>query len=288
MSEKICSVEDCNEKVHAKGMCNRHYRQMLKHGKILEDKPKYENCSIEGCNEKHFAKGYCERHYRQVSKHGKITNTNPPIKYDSVCTVEGCNEKHCGKGYCEKHLSQIKKHGKILERTVHDPNEIVIYSDYAEIVLYNKDCEEIARALIDLDDIDKCKDIKWGLSTNGYVKNKKIGKLHRFIMNPPADMVVDHINHDKLDNRKSNLRICTIQENTWNSKKQITNTTGYKGVTRTHDNKYFASIKINKEWHYLGRYETAEEASKAYNKAAKELQGEFAYIENNGGVDDND
>lgn len=76
-----------------------------------------------------------------------------------ICKVEGCNRTDIkGRGCCGKHYNQILKHGKIY-RTYRDLNEIVIHDDYAEIILLNIKSEEIARALIDLEDIDKVKKI---------------------------------------------------------------------------------------------------------------------------------
>ena len=103
-----------------------------------------------------------------------------------VCTVEGCNGKVHSKGYCDKHYRQYKRYGKI-RRTNKDPNEIIVHEDYAEIILYDKNCNEKDRALIDLDDVYKVKQYKWCLDAYGYVrggKDKKI-QLHRFIMNCP-------------------------------------------------------------------------------------------------------
>ena len=73
------------------------------------------------------------------------------------CQVEGCSNKHYGKGYCQKHYNQVRKYGKILTRTRKDPNEIIVYDNYAEIVLYDNYGKEINKALIDLDDIEKVK-----------------------------------------------------------------------------------------------------------------------------------
>ena len=70
------------------------------------------------------------------------------------CQVAGCNNKHYGKGYCQKHYIQIRQYGKILTRTRKDPNEIIVYDNYAEIVLYDNYGKEINKALIDLDDIE--------------------------------------------------------------------------------------------------------------------------------------
>ena len=99
-------------------------------------------------------------------------------------------------------------------------NEIVTYDDYAEIILYDRQSNEKCRAIIDLDDIDKVKDIRW-LFDGRYVRssNKKI-KLHRFVIDAPKNKIIDHINHNVLDNRKNNLRICTQNDNAKNKSKK--------------------------------------------------------------------
>lgn len=71
--------------------------------------------------------------------------------------------------------------------------------------------------LVDLDDYKKIKDVSWYEANTGYIMHKDTGQhailLHRMIMDAPKGLVVDHINHNKVDNRKCNLRICTQQEN---------------------------------------------------------------------------
>ena len=194
-----------------------------------------------------------------------------------ICKVEGCNRKHVAKGYCDKHYRQVKKYGEV-HRTRFTPNEIIEYEDYAEVVLYNKQCEEVARALIDLEDVERVKNYKWGLiSSTGYVSNStNVSLLHRFIMNCPDDMVVDHINHNKLDNRKENLRICTQQQNNMNKKMKSNNTSGVVGVSwdKTHS-KWIAHIGLNGKLINLGYYSTKKEAIKARQEAEIEHFGEY-------------
>ena len=193
-----------------------------------------------------------------------------------TCKVDGCNNKHLAKGYCNKHYRQMRRHGEILDRTRFTPNEIVIYDNYAEIILYDNQNKEKSRAIIDIDDIDKVKLYKWGLSGD-YVFNKITGTLlHRFIMNCPEYMVVDHINHNPLDNRKCNLRVCTQDDNMKNQKKRINNTSGYTGVYwHKNTNKWIARITVNKKHIYLGCYDNLEEAIEVRKKAEEKYFCEY-------------
>lgn len=90
--------------------------------------------------------------------------------------------------------------------------------------------------------------------------------MHRVIMNPPVGMEVDHINRNKLDNRRSNLRICTHAENLANRIKPRNNTSGYKGVVWNKSrSKWLAQITVKKRHIYLGQFDDIEEANEAYN-----------------------
>jgi flagellar basal body rod protein FlgC len=101
--------------------------------------------------------------------------------------------------------------------------------------------------------------------------------MHRLIMNTPDGMDTDHINSNGLDNRRQNLRICTHAENLANRKKQISNTSGYKGVSWDKScKKWAANISICGKYKKLGRFTDLVEAARAYDAAAKEVYGEFA------------
>jgi hypothetical protein len=98
-------------------------------------------------------------------------------------------------------------------------------------------------------------------------------------------MEVDHIDNNKLNNQKSNLRLATHHQNQFNSNLQRNNTSGYIGVVYHKNYKknkiskmshWHARIKFNSKHISLGYYQTPEEAAKAYDKKAKELFGEFA------------
>lgn len=117
----------------------------------------------------------------------------------------------------------------------------------------------------------------WGHS-NGYLYNKELGYLHRWLMKPPKGMVVDHINGNILDNRRKNLRVCTRKENAQNVKVHKDNKLGIKGVSvhcdATRRKRYRGRIWLGKE--ITKYFETAQEASEWYQEKATECYGEFA------------
>ena len=193
-----------------------------------------------------------------------------------TCSVKGCNNKHSGRGYCDKHLKQIKRYGHIKSRTLLDPNEIIKYDDYAEIILYNKDCEEIDRATIDLEYVDVVKDIKWYKGADGYVKNKKLGMLHRYLLSASESQVVDHIDRNKLNNRISNLRYCSTAENQMNRSIHKNNSTGLRGIRKTPSNKYRVDIGVNNKKIYIGIFESLQDAIAARQQAEIDYFGDFA------------
>jgi len=103
--------------------------------------------------------------------------------------------------------------------------------------------------------------------------------LHRFILGCPEGLEVDHINQDKLDNRVSNLRIVTRQQNVMNKGKNSNNTSGYKGVSfQKSANKWEASIGLDGHKIYLGLFADAIDAAKVYDQSALKFHGKFAKL----------
>lgn len=101
--------------------------------------------------------------------------------------------------------------------------------------------------------------------------------LHRLMVACPEGLFVDHINGNGLDNRRSNLRICTHAENMRNRKTHSNNKSGYKGVYFDKDgSRWRAQIRAEGKKHSLGSFDTPEKAYEAYLSASKELHGEFA------------
>ena len=195
------------------------------------------------------------------------------------CSVEGCNNKHKAKGYCVKHYRQMQRRGQIIDITK-DKNEIIEYEDYAEVILYNQKKEEVARAMIDLEDVDKIKSYRWGFA-QGYAYNGKCKLyLHRLVMDCPDDMVVDHINHNTLDNRKCNLRVCTQKQNSMNmSKQKINCSSQYKNIYWNKQiSRWVVQITVNGKKKHIGSYTNEIEASIEADRAMLLYQGLYANL----------
>jgi hypothetical protein len=137
--------------------------------------------------------------------------------------------------------------------------------------------------LVDDEDFEWLNQWKWHYK-NGYasrtfqINGKSYhSRMHREIINPPENMFIDHIDHNTLNNCRSNLRICTSSENARNRK--CTNKSGYKGVVWDKNRKKWDAVIWNKNRRkktFLGQFSDPIEAAKAYDNAAKKYYGEFA------------
>lgn len=142
--------------------------------------------------------------------------------------------------------------------------------------------------LVDEEDFNSLNLYHWCAIDNGSGNfaafNAGLGFLHRYITNCPKDKVVDHINNNSLDNRKENLRICTISQNNMNQRKSsiVKYTSRFKGVCYDSYGKrtkrWKASVRYNNKTYNLGYFSTEEEAAREYNKEAFRLFGKFANL----------
>lgn len=142
-------------------------------------------------------------------------------------------------------------------------------------------------ALVDDEDFEFLNQWKWcfhiGYATrNAVLKDggkRKTIRIHRVVLNCPDDLQVDHINHDTLDNRKENLRLCTVKQNSGNQRGHSKSSSGYRGVSWiVQHEKWAAQLVENHNHHFLGYYDDKEEAARAFDKASKLYYGEFAFL----------
>ena len=182
-----------------------------------------------------------------------------------ICTVDNCKRKYYAKGFCEGHYKR-QRSGKPLKggfRTTVRKARVVGEIALIPLGIDAKD----GYAIVDKDFayIDK---YKWSLGKRGYAiasMNGYMRLLHHLILGKPDEgKVVDHINRDKLDNRKLNLRFVTQKVNTRNAGMLTTNTSGHKGVSfDKRRGKWFAQSSFNGKHQFGGYHDTIEEAIKA-------------------------
>lgn len=258
-------------------------------------------CYVCGCNRsqarfRRYNEYYlCEKHYSQLEKYHKIIDPTPrkhkKDEEELKCCL--CGELKMGnidnKPYCRKHYIQLSRHGEI-KSTIYDKNEWIDCGDYYECVLKNKNSVEVGRTKIDKKDYDSLKDFKLYMKvqdSKSYayfserVSSKKYA-VHRYLLGMSnekytIDKVVDHINGDSLDNRRSNLRICTQYQNAQNNRKRnkIVGVRFIKSYNGTTTQKWMAQICSNYKTIHLGYYDTQSEAVLARIKKEKEICGEY-------------
>lgn len=137
-------------------------------------------------------------------------------------------------------------------------------------------------SIIDRDDYLKIKEYSWYFMNTGYAgacSGRKCLLMHRIIIQAPPKSYVDHISLDKLDNRKSNLRIVNFSDNIVNSLIRVCNSSGFKGVTYDKQTgKWRAICTRNNKKFSLGRYSTPEEAALQYDSVVRKTDGRFARL----------
>lgn len=159
-------------------------------------------------------------------------------------------------------------------------NEFELDGDILRIFIHSPKLGSLI-VLADASDFELLAPHRWYADktrTLTYIKSSTGGRLSRLIMNCPKGMLVDHCNRNTLDNRRTNLRVCTNAENTAN---RIGKRTSFRGIhveTRGKVLKYRAQLKTNKKVHFSKVFLTEIEAAKAYNDLALKFFGEYALL----------
>ncbi len=195
------------------------------------------------------------------------------------------------RGMCSKHYKRSLKGLDPSAKTDYDSRTAIIEEGVAKIPVGTN--AKDGYALVD-EKFVSVNERKWHLTnkrrgkTHSYVStNERQGngkikevKLHHLIIGkPPEGKVVDHINGDKRDNRLSNLRFVTKQQNSMNHSVYSNNSSGYIGAyLHKPSGGWMSKIGHNGKLVHIGTYRTAEEAARARDEKAKELHGEFAVL----------
>lgn len=182
------------------------------------------------------------------------------MKQATIKTCMYCDRKHYGKGMCFFHYQRKKKNIPFDLPPRTSENIYVIKGEDVEVIYYDKKHYPKGSFLISLEDLEMVKKYKWSEMNNGYIysflPNHNRLALHRYLMDCPDGLVVDHINHNRKDNRRSNLRICTQKENVANTEWK-TGQSGVRGIRR--DNGFWRVVIKNK---YIGCSPDLEEAKR--------------------------
>lgn len=195
-----------------------------------------------------------------------------------TCAVCGATFSSHANGipYCNKHYQSVRLYGHPDGKPRVSTNIFDVRG--AELYITTKNGDII---LADADNLELLSKSSWCISKTGYaVANiqKRVTRMHRHIL---ADMlcdsdVVDHKNGNPLDNRKSNLRICSQRENGKNTRLKETNRLGIKGVRLTKSRRYNVRIVVDGKEVHVGNYTTVDAAIEARRQAEREYYGEFA------------
>jgi hypothetical protein len=141
-------------------------------------------------------------------------------------------------------------------------------------------------AMIDDEDYARIARYSWRLNRKGRpVRTTHAGgrsictEMHRFILEPPPGVRVDHIDGDPLNNQRANLRLATAAENSRNRRSLPGSSSRFKGVTWNRQcGKWQAGIKVSGRQIHLGLHVQEDAAARVYDRAAREHFGEFAYL----------
>jgi hypothetical protein len=135
-------------------------------------------------------------------------------------------------------------------------------------------------AYVDDSDRDRVTGYRWRLHEDGYAVaggGKTFVRMHRLIFGTARGQQVDHIDRNRLNNQRANLRAATASQNAANRGLRSNNTTGYKGVVLVRKSgRYQARTMVSGACRSLGHYDTALEAAVVYDRVVTEIHGEFA------------
>jgi hypothetical protein len=253
---KVCSFEGCGRRVVAHGLCTGHNAQVRKGRELTPIKPAgRQRCTVEGCGHLVNAGGLCSTHYAQ---HRQVAGP--------ACSFSGCDGRVFGHGLCPGHNRQ-RRLGIPLHPLRPSGSDVIIEGDSAKVPIFNNRAAVVAHALIDARDAALVRERTWCLSRGYAVSGVRTGprQMHRLILDCPSGLEVDHINGDKLDNRRSNLRIVTRAQNAQNVPRSKRN------VYRQPRGSYMVLVTSGRRQHYGGTFRDLHEAHEAAARLRSDL-----------------
>lgn len=229
-------------------------------------------CDFGGCSNTLFAKGLCHGHYTQQWK-GKALTPLFTRNKGKQCGFDGCGNPSSCKGLCRAHYSQRQRGQTLrpLHKKRYHPNTVTITGGVAMLELTDRRGVVVGHTKIDKEDVALVTgQSRWSLTSDGYVRNNDI-LLHRLLLDAPDDLQVDHINGDRMDNRRSNLRLVTCAENRQNCIGKEGRDSFRNISWRESRNKWEVTVMVDGVSHWVGRFDTMEQAKREARKARRSL-----------------
>lgn len=202
---------------------------------------------------------------------------SPAKKYTATCVVCGqpFNSSYKGFDCCQKHYniayrtgSPFTPEGRKTTNTFREVDGYIVGKTNSGVEYF-----------FDKEHLAKVSKYSWCLSKTGYLVaniNSKVIKLHRYIMEPLASEIIDHINRNPLDNRNINLRCTTQKNNSRNCSVSKSNKLKKLGISTTKSGKYRVRIMVDGKEINLGRYDNLNDATETREKAEKKYFGDYA------------
>lgn len=183
-------------------------------------------------------------------------------------------------------FKEIIQNIKNSEKALKNQETIIRNTDNLAIIrVHNQNRNTYDDIIVDDDKWHDLSTYKWNVNNYGYARaiiNSKEHLMHAYLMNfDECDILIDHINHNKLDNRINNLRKTDARVNNHNRTKIKNTTSIYKGVSLCKNKKWHAKIGYNNKSISIGRFDNEKYAAIAYNKEAKKLYGDDASLNDN-------
>ena len=199
--------------------------------------------------------------------------TNQACEYCHSTKGGGC--KVNGKYYCNSCYGRIYRYGSPIPRERKSTNTFSIVNNNTLVITL----KNVTKYYADAEDKELLEKYSWCKAVTGYaVANigNKVTKMHRYILGiTDPKVIVDHKNRSICDNRKQNLRICSVKENARNKSVSKNCKTGHLGIRMTKEKKYNVRITFNRKEIHVGNYDTLELAINAREAAENKYHKEF-------------
>lgn len=262
MPTKTCAYAGCPRTVKARGLCNGHYQQVRQGRPLLPVREcagrPVRQCAREDC-ERSIEDGgeFCRTHNAQLARTGALTAIRD---YGTVeCTFPECGRPHDSRGYCVTHARQLRQ--GVTLTPIHENVGIPQSDGTVQVELRGRGGKVTGYTRVDAADWARMKPFRWCL-TGGYAAAKLPSgacKLHRFLLDAPPDLQVDHIDGNGLNNRRDNLRLVSYPQQMQNKKSW--GVSGHRGVTWDERKRLWrAMVTLDGKRYSGGRHKKLEDA----------------------------